>query len=110
MKNTSTFFGHSTSRFKLILLGATILLTIPFLLQLTIGTGIDGQGFNWKPDDFIIFGILLFGTGIVYELILRKIKSKKQRLLLCGAVLCLILLVWIDLALGIFDIPGFSGH
>ena len=29
------------------------------VLQLIIGTGVDGQGFNWKPSDFLIVGLLL---------------------------------------------------
>lgn len=92
-----------------ILLGTIGLLTIPVIIQLTVGTGIDGQGFNWTLGDFAIVGALLFGLGLLCEFILRKIKTKVTAYLLCSAVFLLLLLVFIDLAVGIFNIPGFSG-
>lgn len=100
---------RSNKRFYGILIGTTLLLAIPLLLQTTIGTGIDGQGFNWKVNDFVIFGILLFSAGLLVELVLRKVKSRKNRWLLGAGVLILLFLVWADLAVGIFNIPGFSG-
>jgi hypothetical protein len=92
-----------------ILSGATVLLLVPVVLQLTIGTGVDGQDFNWKLNDFIIIGVLVFGTGLLVEFLMRKVKNNKKRLLLCGAILLVLLLAWADLAVGIFNIPGFSG-
>lgn len=93
-----------------ILLGGTLLLMIPLILQLTVGTGVDGKGFNWKINDFISFGILIFSTALSIEFILRKVKNKTYRYLCFGIILLIVLLVWIDLAVGIFNIPGFSGR
>jgi hypothetical protein len=36
------------------------------------------------------------------ELILRKVKSLKSRLLLCGIVLLAFFLIWVELAVGVF--------
>ncbi|MBD1207610.1 MAG: hypothetical protein H9535_04225 [Ignavibacteria bacterium] len=109
MKTTQTVTNKPTKRLFGILLTATILLLIPLSLQLTIGTGVDGQGFNWQLGDFVIAGFLLFGTGLLFELVLRKVQGTQKRILICGAILLAFLLIWADLAVGIFNIPGFSG-
>ncbi len=96
-------------RLFIILMGVTILLIVPLVLQITIGTGVDGQGFNWKLNDFLIFGFLLFSTGLLCEFVLRKVTSFKKSILLCGVILLLLLLIWAELAVGIFNISGFSG-
>lgn len=92
----------------LIALGTVLLLLIPMVLQLTIGTGVDGQGFNWKPGDFVVMGILIFGTGLVYELVASKVKSAKHRAILAIVFLAIFLLIWAELAVGIFGSP-FAG-
>lgn len=102
-------FYKSNKRLFNILIGAALLLLIPLLLQATIGTGIDGDGFNWKLNDFIMMGVLLFGTGLVVELVIRYIKSFKKRIVLIAVIFLLLLLIWIDLAVGILNISGFSG-
>jgi hypothetical protein len=57
---------------------------------------------NWGPGDFLAGGALLAGTGIAYVLTKRRIARRPGRLLL-GAVLALgLLLVWAELAVGIF--------
>lgn len=109
MKTNQSPANTSNKRLIGILLGAALLLMVPLMLQLTIGTGVDGKGFNWKLDDFIVFGIMVFSAGLLSEFVLRKVRSKKNRLLLCGIILLIFLLVWMDLAVGIFNIPGFSG-
>ena len=109
METNHTEMNKPNKRLFGILLGATILLFIPIVLQLSIGTGVDGQGFNWQLGDFVIIGFLLFSTALLCEFALRKIKETKIRILICGAILLVFLLIWADLAVGIFNIQGFSG-
>jgi hypothetical protein len=109
MKTNQTITNKPNKRLFGILIGATILLLIPLALQLTIGTGVDGQGFNWKLGDFSIVGFLLFSTGLLCELVIRKVQSIKKRVLICVAILLALLLIWADLAVGICNISGFSG-
>ncbi len=109
MKTDHTTTHNPNKRLFGIIFGAISLLLIPFVLQLTIGTGIDGQGFNWQFGDFLVFGFLLLGTGLLFELVMRKVKSTSKRFLICGLVLLMFLLIWADLAVSIFNIPGFSG-
>lgn len=60
---------------------------------------------NWSLIDFVMAGILLFGTSLVIELVLRKVKSTKHRLLISGIILLLLFLLWAELAVGIFGSP-----
>jgi len=90
-------------RLMLILAGVPSLLLIP-LIAMQFSKEVD-----WKILDFIIMGVLLLGTGLLFELVLRKVKSTKGRILLCGAVLLVFLLIWVELAVGIFGTPFAGG-
>ncbi|MGB3776009.1 MAG: hypothetical protein WA951_12190 [Leeuwenhoekiella sp.] len=58
--------------------------------------------------DFVIMGMLLGGTGLICELVLRKVKTLRKRMLLCGLALVALLLIYIELAVGVFGTP-FAG-
>lgn len=79
-----------------------ILLSIPLIaMQFT-------NEVNWDLTDFIVAGILLFGTGLLCEFVMRKITKPKHRIALCGTILLVLALIWIELAVGIFGSP-FAG-
>ncbi len=85
-----------------ILLAVPALLLIPFIaMQFT-------DEVDWSLPDFIIMGILLSGTGIACEIVLRKVKKIEHRLAICGGILVLLFLIWAELAVGIFGTP-FAG-
>ena len=63
---------------------------------------------NWSGNDFIIMGGLLLTTGLICELVLRKVKKREQRIIICGIILLALLLTWMELAVGIFGTP-FAG-
>ena len=85
-----------------ILLTAAALLSMP-LIAMQFTTDVD-----WTASDFIIMGILLLGTGLLCEFVLRKFKKTSQRIIICGAVLLAFALIWAELAVGIFGSP-FAG-
>jgi len=87
--------------FPWLALATGILLLVPLALQLTIGTGVDGQGFNWRPSDFVVMGALIFVTGCVFVLAARKL-ARKHWLALGIVVALAFLYVWAELAVGIF--------
>lgn len=62
---------------------------------------------NWELGDFVIAGVLLLVTGLMVELVLRK-TSNKYRFPVLAAIVLLFLLVWAELAVGIFGTP-FAG-
>ena len=83
-------------RLVIILLSVAILLLIPFIaMQFT-------NDVNWGITDFIAAAVLLLGTGLLCELVLRKVKKTSYRVAICAALLLLLLLTWIELAVGIF--------
>jgi len=53
-------------------------------------------------------GGLLLGTGLLCEFVLRKVKRPGYRIALCSALVLVFLLVWMELAVGIFGTP-FAG-
>lgn len=89
-------------RFKILLAIAFALLLLPLLaMQFT-------SEVNWSVVDFTAAAILLFGTVTVIELVLLKVRKPVYRFALCATVIAALVLVWLELAVGIFGTP-FSG-
>ncbi|RYF89628.1 MAG: hypothetical protein EOO03_05585 [Chitinophagaceae bacterium] len=63
---------------------------------------------NWDLQDFLIMGGLLMGTGLICEFILRMVPQLKYRIALCIVALLVLVLIWVELAVGIFGTP-FAG-
>lgn len=63
---------------------------------------------DWNLSDFIIMGVLLLGTGLLCELVMRKEKSIRYRIIICGAILFAFFIIWAELAVGVFGTP-FAG-
>lgn len=84
----------------------TTLLVIPLFLLLLplIGMQVSDE-VDWDLFDFIVMGILLFGTALTIEFILRKVSSTQKRLIFCGIVLLAFFVIWAELAVGIFGTP-----
>lgn len=84
------------------MLTVALLLLVPFIaMQFT-------NEVDWSSSDFVIMGGLLLGTGLLIELVIRKVKKTGYRIAICGAVLVTFLLIWLELAVGIFGTP-FAG-
>ena len=85
-----------------ILLAVALLLLIPFIaMQFT-------DEVKWTLSDFVVVGGLLLGTGLMCELVIRKVKKIEYRIAICGAILAAFFLIWLELAVGIFGTP-FAG-
>lgn len=63
---------------------------------------------NWDHTDFIVMGILLISIGLLIVLASRKIKRISHRIIAIVALLASLLLIWAELAVGIFGTP-FAG-
>jgi hypothetical protein len=90
-------------RLQIIILIVTTLLMIPLIAKLFT------DEVNWSLFDFIVAGIILLGTGFAVELIMRKVTKLSIRITLCVLLLVTLLLVWIELAVGLFGTP-FAGN
>jgi len=83
---------------RIVLLAASILLVPLVAMQLS-------DEVSWSTSDFVIAGALLLGTGLMFEFVVRKIANPRRRLILCSILVLAFLLVWADLAVGIFGLP-----
>ena len=91
-----------SKRLNYILLSVPLLLLIPLIaMQFT-------SEVVWSPFDFLIMGVLLLSAGLIVELVLRKVKERKHRIILCLTILIAFVLIWAELAVGIFGTP-FAG-
>ncbi len=82
-----------------------IVLTIAFLLLIPLIAMQFTDQVNWTMADFVAAGGLLLGTGLLCELVLRKVKNIRHRIAVCAVLLIVLLLTWIELAVGIFGTP-----
>jgi hypothetical protein len=80
----------------------TILLTAPLLLLIPFIAMQYAAEVQWTLADFVVAGSLLLGTGLAIELVLRKVTTRRHRILLCLTILFVFVLVWAELAVGIF--------
>ncbi len=81
-----------------VVLITALLLLIPFVaMQFT-------NQVNWNLFDFLIAGALLFGTGISFLYLLSNTNtSKKYKVIMGLLIFAVLLLVWAELAVGLFD-------
>lgn len=63
---------------------------------------------NWGFADFVIAAIFLVGLTFGFWIIKDKLKSRTQRMIAATITLGVFALLWIELAVGIFNSP-FSG-
>lgn len=56
---------------------------------------------NWSVTDFIVMGVLLFGSGLTYVLIARMSDNIAYRVAVGIAVAAGLILIWMNLAVGI---------
>ena len=57
---------------------------------------------NWNISDFLIAGVLLFSLGVALDFVARKVNQSQNRIVIWGAIVICFLLIWAELAVGIF--------
>jgi ABC-type Mn2+/Zn2+ transport system permease subunit len=85
-----------------------IVLIVALLLLVPLAAMQFTNEVNWTLSDFVAAGVLLLGTGLMCEFVLRKVNRTEYRIALCLGLLAILALVWIELAVGIFGTP-FAG-
>ena len=90
---------------KLLQLGSLVLalLCIPLLAMQFSGD------VRWSVADFVLAGFLLFFSGLLVLFIQNKVSKRSWQIGLILVVLFLLLLLWAELAVGLFDSP-FAGN
>jgi hypothetical protein len=79
-----------------------ILLTIVFILSIPLIAMQFTKEVNWSLSDFVTMGILLISTGLLSELVLRKVTRLQYRLVICGILFFALFMIWAELAVGVF--------
>jgi hypothetical protein len=73
-----------------------IVLTVAFLLFIPLIAMQFTDEVNWTLSDFAVAGVLLLGTGLICELVMRKVNKTNHRI------------IWVEMAVGLFGTP-FAG-
>lgn len=79
-------------------IGTGSILLVPLVMSILDRYKSAGDGWHWKPSDFIVAGILIFYAGLSYELLARKLDKTAHRLVLGLLVFCVLAAIWVELA------------
>ena len=81
---------------KRIIMGTLLILAIPAVaMQFT-------SEVQWGIEDFVAIGTLIIGAGVLCEYISSKVDAV-YRPYIIGATIAAVLVIWVELAVGIFD-------
>jgi len=83
-------------------LAALSLLLVPFVASLFT------DEVQWSGFDYLIMGVMLLVLGGGIQWVLQKAKNQRNRVIGIGFVVLLFLVVWAELAVGVFGRP-FAG-
>jgi len=76
--------------------------TVIFLLLIPFTAMHFTEEVNWGVMDFVIMGVLLLAMGLLINMIGKRIRKRSSKILLIAAVVVIFLLVWTELAVGVF--------
>lgn len=86
---------HAIARY---VIGTVLILLVPLVAMLFT------DEVQWDAFDFGVMGTLLLGTGLVYELVTSRM-NVKYRSVIAVVLVAALLLVWAELAVGVFGSP-----
>jgi hypothetical protein len=79
-----------------------IISLVALLLLILFATMFFTDQVNWTLFDFIIAGILLLTFGLLIETAIRNIQKRKHKILICSFILFMLIITWVELAVGVF--------
>jgi len=80
-----------------------------FLLVIPLIGMVINDEINWSAFDFIIMGSLLISLSFGINFVSNRVKNLKNRFFFIGILVLIFLLIWAELAVGIFGTP-FAGN
>jgi hypothetical protein len=92
-ENARSIMTHNKNIVR-IAIGTGLILMIPLIAMQV------SDEWNWGPLDFVFAGILLFGTGLVFDLVARKCSTIAYRAAVAIACVTGFLLLWVNAAVG----------
>jgi hypothetical protein len=90
-----------------VLVTAAVLAVPALAMAFNIGTTDPGQGtegVNWGPMDFATMGVLILGSGLLYEYASSRGGSVAHKAAVGIAVVAGLGLIWVNLAVGMMDV------
>lgn len=90
---------HMKNLLRLVLVTALLLLVPLVAMQFS-------DEVVWTVFDFVAAGVLLFGTGLAYELVAARMGSRAYRIAVAAALGTALMLVWTNLAVGLIGSEG----
>jgi hypothetical protein len=109
MRENMTQLRQTRTVVRWVLITAAVL-AVPALamaFQLAIpdpGSGTDGV--NWGPMDFAVIGVLVLGSGVLFEYASARAGTVAHRAAVGIAVLAGLGLIWVNLAVGMMDVEN----
>ncbi|MBW3613006.1 MAG: hypothetical protein KY392_03995 [Chloroflexi bacterium] len=101
---------QTTAILRWVLITAAVLAVPALAMVFNVGVpdpGSGTDGVNWGPMDFAMIGVLVLGSGLLYEYAATRSRSVAHRAAAGIAVAAGLFLVWINLAVGMMDVePG----
>ena len=91
------------NRRLLVIISITIILLLVPLIAMQFSDEV-----SWTVSDFVVAGVLLMGTGLLCSLVIDRVKKPVFKIAICLAILATLLVIWAELAVGIFGTP-FAG-
>ena len=85
-------------RIRIALISALLLL-VPLVGNFT------SDEVNWSASDFLIAFVLLYGMGLIIHILWNRLRHHKARYWVIAGIILLFLLLWTELAVGIFGSP-----
>ena len=89
-------------RTLILLISLLLLLLIPFV-EMQYSNEV-----KWSLNDFIIMGVILLSFGVIINKIIYHVVAFNKRVILISTLIILFLLLWAELAVGLFNSP-FAG-
>jgi hypothetical protein len=83
------------------------IITLALLIIPAVGMQFSDE-VQWTAFDFVFAGILIFGTGLLFELARKKVNNKAYTLASAVALAGIFLLIWINGAVGIIGDSGIN--
>ena len=58
---------------------------------------------NWSIFDFVVMGFLLLFFSLLIDVTMKKVKNENVKILYVVLTILIFLLIWAELAIGVFD-------
>lgn len=84
---------------------ATVAVATAAILLLALAATQLGAAMSWDLFDFVLMGTLLATTGLMFVLVARHTPNSAHRMLAGVALALVLLLLWAELAVGVFGSP-----